>query len=339
MRPIVGTIGGWIVAALLAMLAAAVSPAFAFSVISDAQEIEIGRRADPEIQKRYGVLDDPALQVYVASVGRRLTDAPGVRAYPYRFLVVDSSEVNAFAVPGGYVYVTRGMLAALASEAELAGVLGHEIGHVSNRDGARQLTKGLGLQALTLGLAVASPGGRENAGAWLQVMNGLSSLILLGYSREDELEADGAAIRYLHLAGYDPRGVPAFLRRLRQRERLGGVAYPGVLATHPDSATRLARAETLAGLASAGGHVAGEDEYKRRLDGLAYGDRRDAQRIRLYAAKGGEALDDVARAILGDSGAAWELALLNGIEQKTVLREGQPVKHISRDAARGGLRQ
>lgn len=329
----------WLVAALLVAVAPGVSRAADFSIISEAQEIEIGRRADPEIRNRYGVLDDPALQAYVASVGRRLADTASVRAYPYRFLVVDSSEVNAFAVPGGYVYVTRGMLAALASEAELAGVLGHEIGHVSNRDGARQLTKGLGLQALTLGLAVASPGGRENAGAWLQVMSGLSSLILLGYSREDELEADAAAIRYLHLAGYDPRAVPAFLRRLWQRERLGGVAYPGVLATHPDSATRLARAETLASLASAGGHVAGEDEYKRRLDGLAYGDRRDAQQIRLYGAKGGEALEDVARAILGDSGAAWELALLNGMEQKTRLREGQLVKYISRDAATGGLRQ
>lgn len=338
MRLSAGRIGGWIIAGLLVVQAAGAPTASAISILSEAQEIEIGRRADPEIQKRYGVLDDPALQAYVGSVGRRLADAPGVRTYPYRFLVVDSPEVNAFALPGGYVYVTRGMLAALTSEAELAGVLGHEIGHVSNRDGAKQLTKGLGLQVLTLGLAVVSPGGRGNAGAWIQVMSQLSTLILLGYSRENELEADAAAIDYLHGAGYDPQGVPRVLRRLRQRERFGGVTYPGVLSTHPDSATRIARAETLAGLPRSGSHLIGEEEYKSRLDGLVYGERREKQRIRLYLAKGGETVADVARTVLVDPGAAWELALLNGMDQDTLLREGQLVKYVTRDAAGGGLR-
>jgi len=333
------SIRGWIAASLFVAVAAGVATASAFSIITETQEIEIGRRADPEIQKRYGVLDDPALQGYVSSVGRRLSDAPGVRPYPYRFLVLDSPELNAFALPGGYVYVTRGMLAALASEAELAGVLSHEIAHVSNRDGAQQLTKGLGLQVLTLGLAVASPGGRENAGAWMQVINQLSTLILLGYSREAEMEADAAAIAYLHAAGYDPQGVPRVLRRLRQRERLGGIAYPGVLSTHPDSATRIAKAETLAGLVLSGSHSVGEEEYKSRLDGLAYGERRDGQRVRLYAAKGGETLEDVARSLLGAPGAAWELALLNGIDRGALLREGQLVKYVARDASVGDLHQ
>ena len=332
------SIGGWIAASLFVAVAAGVATASAFSIITETQEIEIGRRADLEIQKRYGALDDPALQAYVVSVGRRVIEAPGVRPYPYRFLVLDSPEVNAFAVPGGYVYVTRGMLAALASEAELAGILGHEIGHVSNRDGAQQLTKGLGLQVLTLGLAVASPGGRENAGAWMQVMNQLSTLILLGYSREAELEADGAAIAYLHSAGYDPQGVPRVLRRLRQRERLGGVTYPGVLSTHPDSGTRIARADTFASLAGSGPHAIGEDEYKSRLDGLAYGDRRDGERIRLYKAKGGETIVEVARTVLGDPGGAWELALLNGMDQGSVLRQGQLVKYAARDAPAGSIR-
>ena len=334
-----GTIRGGIVAGLLVVLAVGAPTSSAFSVISEAQEIEIGRGADPEIQKRYGVLDDPALQAYVTSVGRRLADAPGVRPYPYRFLVVDSPEVNAFALPGGYVYVTRGMLATLTNEAELGGVLGHEIGHVSNRDGAQQLTKGLGLQVLTLGLAVVSPGGRENAGAWMQVMNQLSTIILLGYSREAELEADAAATNYLHGAGYDPQGVPRVLRRLRQRERLGGVTYPGVLSTHPDSGSRIARADTFAGLVGSGPHAIGEDEYKSRLDGLAYGDRRDGQRIRLYKAKGEETIVDLARTVLGDPGAAWELALLNGIDQGSVLRQGQLVKYAARDAPAGSIRR
>jgi predicted Zn-dependent protease len=338
MRPLATAIGGWVVAGLLVALAAGVSPASAFSILSEAQEIEIGRKADPEIQKRYGVVDDPALQAYVASVGRRVTEVPGVRPYPYRFLVLDSPEVNAFAVPGGYVYVTRGMLAALASEAELAGVLGHEIGHVSNRDGARQLTKGIGLQVLTMGLAIISPGGRENAGAWAQVMSQLSTLILLGYSREAELEADAAAVSYLHGAGYDPQAAPRFLRRLRQRERLGGVTYPGILATHPDSATRIARADTLAALPRSGVHAIGDEEYKSRLDGLVYGERGDKQRVRLYVAKAGETIADVARTVLGEPGAAWEVALLNGVDQDTLLREGQLVKYVARDASVGELR-
>jgi predicted Zn-dependent protease len=169
-------------------------------------------------------------------------------------------------------------------------------------------------------------------------MNLLSTLILLGYSREAELEADAAAVNYLHGAGYDPQAVPRVLRRLRQRERLGGVTYPGVLSTHPDSGTRIARADTFAGLVGSGPHAIGEEEYKSRLDGMAYGDRRDGERIRLYKAKGGETILDLARTVLGDPGAAWELALLNGMDQGSVLRQGQLVKYAARDAPAGSIR-
>lgn len=299
----------------------------AFTVISEAQEVALGQQADQEVLKRFGRYEDPALEAYVAGVGERLLKGVETRGFQYQFKVLDSQEVNAMALPGGYVYVTRGMLAELNSEAELAGVLGHEIAHVTQRHAAKQLTRALGYQILTLGLMALSPGGREYAGQWGMVMSQLFQLALLGYGREAELEADEIGLRYTYRAGYDPRVMGGFLRRLRLKERLEGLAYHG-FSTHPETGERVVKAETLAGLlADQGGRlIVGSDSYKAHLEGLVYGDKKGWKRIRIYTARGGESLAQVAREVYKDEKKAWNLAFFNGLKEGIILKEGEKLK-------------
>src|SRR5574337_2162536 len=136
------------------------------SIISEADENEIGKRADEEILKHFGRYRDQQLQAYVESIGQRLLEGIGPTSFHYSFKIIDTAEVNAMALPGGYIYITRGILAMLNNEAQLAGVLGHEIGHATSRHAAKQLTKALGAQILSLGLMAVSPGGRQNTGEW-----------------------------------------------------------------------------------------------------------------------------------------------------------------------------
>lgn len=314
---------------LLALGVMSLSPTVGhtFTVISEAQEVALGQQADQEVQKRFGRYEDPALEAYVASVGERLLKGAETRGFQYHFKILDSQEVNAMALPGGYVYVTRGMLAELNSEAELAGVLGHEIAHVTKRHAAKQLTRALGYQILTLGLMALSPGGREYAGQWGMVMSQLFQLALLGYGREAELEADEVGLRYTYRAGYDPRVMSGFLRRLRLKERLEGLAYHG-FSTHPEMGERIVKVETLAGLLvdQGGKLMIGSDDYKARLEGLVYGDKKGWKRIRVYTAKGGENLAQVAREIYKDEKKAWDLAFWNGLREGITLREGEKLK-------------
>jgi predicted Zn-dependent protease len=300
-----------------------------FTIISEAEENEIGKKADEEILRRYGRYRDQELQAYVESVGQRLLEGIGPSSFRYSFKIVDMPEVNAMALPGGYIYVTRGMMAMLNSEAQLAGVLGHEIGHASARHAANQLTKALGAQILSLGLMALSPGGRENAGNWARVSGAISDHILLGYGREAELEADELGLRAAYRAGYDPREMVGFLRAMKMKERLEALGYHGFQGTHPETTERIVKAETMAGIliAQGGGSLqVNANEYKARLEGLTYGARQDNRRLKIYAAKAGDTPSSVARDILGDQQLAWQVANLNGIKEATIFREGERVK-------------
>jgi predicted Zn-dependent protease len=221
------------------------------------------------------------------------------------------------------------MLAMLNNEAQLAGVLGHEIGHVTSRHAAKQLTKALGAQILALGLVAVSPGGRENTGEWAQVSSALFSHILMGYGREAEMEADERGLRTAYRAGYDPGEMVAFLSAMKVKERLEALGYHGFQGTHPETIDRVVKAETMASILIEQGSGALEvkaNEYKAHLDGLIYGTKRDHRRLKIYVAKGGETPTTVARDILGDQQLAWEVANLNGIKEATIFREGDQVK-------------
>src|SRR5881397_3503447 len=228
-------------------------------LISESQEIAMGRDYDKQVVASIGLYPDSGLQRYMQQFGAPLAATSERPNLPWSFRVVDDPVVNAFALPGGYIYVTRGILAHLNSEAELAGVVGHEIGHVTARHSVSQLSK---QQLAQIGLAVGSL-----ASAGLGVL-------FLKYSRDAERQADDLGLRYMRRVNYDPREMPhvfEMLTRVSQAE--GGGRVPEWLATHPDPENRRGRIEQeIAALPQTFSGVAvNRDAYLRRLDGLVFG--------------------------------------------------------------------
>ena len=301
------------------------------SVISLKTEKKIGKRMDPVILKQMGYYADPFLQDYVKRIGQKLVRVSDKRAIRYEFKVVDEYRENAMAVPGGYIYITRGMLAVLNSEAELAGVLGHEIAHITQRHGARQMTKALGAQILTLAAAAggAIAGGGSIVPA-IALTQGVMANILRGHGREFEFESDEKGLYYAWKAGYDPRESAKFMRRLRQLERLRGIGYHGFGATHPESTMRILKLEGQAhALVRPGQKLAVKaDRYRAQLSGLVSGERKEGMRLRIYRTKGGETLRDIARDVFSNENFALEISLLNDIKEQVPLKPGQRIKMI-----------
>lgn len=317
-----------------ASLATTLLPRFgaAYTLMDEAGDVKIGREADPEILKRFGYYDSPDLQNYIVQTGQRVTTVADTR-FNFQFKVVDQANVNAMALPGGFIYVTRGMLAALNDEAQLAGVLGHEMTHVNSRHGAKLLTKAYGAQLATLiglGAAAAAGGGQAAAGVAM-ISSHITNYMLLGYGRDYELEADEVGMRYAHRAGYDPRRMVLFLRDLRRSEILRGQSsYHGFDATHPDTAVRIAKADTVANLliGQGGALEAKADIYRSHLDKLVYGEAKEQLRLKAYTVKPGDTLASIARQEIGDEGRRFELATLNGLRDDAVLTPGSCLKLI-----------
>ncbi|HTU02639.1 MAG TPA: M48 family metalloprotease [Candidatus Sulfotelmatobacter sp.] len=307
--------------------------ASAFTVTDEAADVKMGREADAQILKEVGYYDGPEIQNYVNQIGQRVVAAGDMR-FSFQFKVVNQTYVNAMALPGGFVYVTRGMLATLNDEAQLACVLGHEATHVNSRHGAKLLTKALGAQLATLvGIGAAAAVGRGSGAVAAATISGhVTNYMLLGYGREYEQEADEVGQRHAHRAGYDPRRMVEFLRLLRRKERLTGQPlYHGLEASHPDTPIRIAKAETMAELlVSEGGSalLVKPDEYKAQLDGLAYGNMAERRVITIYTAQPGDTLATVARSKLGADGSPYELASLNGLPDDAVLAPGTRLKLI-----------
>lgn len=261
--------------ALAAALAAgcAVNPATGkreFTLVTPAQEAAIGREGYNAVATEYGVYDDAALSAYVDSVGRRVARASEQPGLPWKFTVLDDAIVNAFAMPGGYIYVTRGLLAHMQSEAQLAGVLGHEIGHVTARHSARQITQQQ-LAGLGLGIAAAvSPTFRRYGSAAEQGLG----LLMLKYSRDDESQADELGVRYASVSGYDPREIPGTYRTLQRISERAGQSLPQYLSTHPDPGGRAERTRGLAANAAAGraNLIVRQRGFLEHVRGLVYGE-------------------------------------------------------------------
>lgn len=255
----------------LAALSCAVNPVTGkkeFMLYSESQEIELGRQTDAEVAATYGIYDDAALAAYVSKIGLGLaakTQRPGL---PYRFTVLDSPVVNAFAVPGGAVYVTRGILAMMSSEAELAAVLGHELGHINARHSMSQMSKA---QVTQLGLALGSVISKEFAkyaglaGAGLQVL-------FLKYSRDNENQADTLGVDYSRAGGYDPADMAATFVALQKMGDLSGrSSLPGFLSTHPVTADRITHVRSM--LKPEDQKLARRPEaYLQTVQNIVYGD-------------------------------------------------------------------
>jgi predicted Zn-dependent protease len=239
------------------------------SLLSEAEELAIGQQQDAEIRREMGVYDDPALQRYLSDIGQEIARGSHRPNLPWTFTVVDSPAINAFALPGGYIYVTRGILAYLDDEAELAGVLGHEIGHVTARHAAqaytRQAQANLGMTILSIFVPSTRP--FADLGA-----TGLG-VLFLKHGREAEIEADRLGVEYGSGAGYDPAGVPRFLSTLARVNALSERGVPNWLSTHPDPGSRVTKAEPVAGkYLSADARRVNRDQYLERIHGLVFGD-------------------------------------------------------------------
>lgn len=219
-----------------------------FSLVSAAQEAAIGKEGYAATVAEYGLYDDPRLAAYVDSIGQRLARVSELPTLQWHFTVLDDPVVNAFAMPGGYIYITRGILSHLESEAQLAGVMGHEIGHVTARHSARQITQ-QELAGLGLGLAsVFSESFRQYSGAAQQALG----LLMLKYSRDDENMADELGVRYTTAAGWDPREIPNTYLTLQRISARAGQRLPVFLSTHPDPGDRQQRTTALSNAAAAG---------------------------------------------------------------------------------------
>jgi predicted Zn-dependent protease len=245
--------------------------------MSPTDEIKVGAEQHPQLLKTFGgAYDDAELGAYVAAIGGRLAAVSHRPDIAYTFTVLDSPVVNALALPGGYVYVSRGLMALANSEAELAGVIGHEIGHVTARHSAERYSRAVLSQigAGLIGIAGAAAGIPEVG----DVASMGAGLYIRGYSRDQEFQADTLGLQYMTAGGYRPGAVADFLASLRaetalQAEIRGSSADPdafNLLATHPRTIDRVREAQRATGTLDGG--VENRDAYLRRLDGLLYGD-------------------------------------------------------------------
>jgi len=327
--------------ALLAVVTAVIviAPKPALALFKAPDEEEMGRKADEQIVHAYGLYDNEKLQAYVREVGKKTLAGVVEPQYEYHFKLMDDAMVNAFALPGGYIYVTRGLLAVLNSEAALAGVIGHEIGHVIGHHAVKKMKKSLGQTLLALGGLAVSKDIRANAGAWLSITTSLSQQILLGYGRDMEMESDQEGIILTHEAGYDPLAVVGFLQSLRTLEKLGGRGYHGFQATHPDTIVRIIEAESKAGILAGRGkeYRYYRDRYLDMIEGLRYGRPKwhgrtlPPYKIHIHTVKKGETFRSIARDISGNQALALEIATLNAMDHNDPLTPGMRVKTLVKE--------
>jgi len=250
-----------------------------FSLMSEDKEIELGHEQDAQVRKEMGVYGDQALQQYINDVGLKLAQVSERPNLPWHFTVVDTPAINAFALPGGYIYITRGILPFLDDEAQLAGVMGHEIGHVTARHAARQYSRTTASQVgLILGSILV-----PQAAPMAQLGETGLGLLLLKNSRDDELEADSLGAKYAARAGWDPDGIPQMLTTLgRIEETSDSKGVPNWMQTHPVAEDRVQKVQAAVRDAEQGAtkFTTDHDGYLKRIDGLVYGDNPDQGIVR-----------------------------------------------------------
>ena len=206
------------------------------------EEVRISREFRREAKKQFKFVNDPEVERYIDRIGQRILSAAGPQPFDYRFFVVDDSQLNAFAVPGGTIYMYTGLIERAKSTDEIAGVLGHEITHIKNHHMARASGPDAisVLSLLSMVLLARSGSGAQAAGA---VGQAVSATRQIAYGRQLEMEADTLGVRYMSAAGYDPKGSLAFLKTLDQERALNPVDIPPYLMTHPMSQERVANME------------------------------------------------------------------------------------------------
>ncbi|PKV76093.1 M48 family metalloprotease [Pontibacter ramchanderi] len=240
--------------------------------MSESQEIALGKEADPQIVAQFGLYEDPNLQRFINEKGQQMAKISHRNNLNYEFKIVDSPVINAFAVPGGYVYFTRGIMAHFNNEAQFAGVLGHEIGHITARHSAQQQSKSILAQGgLLLGM-ILSP---TIAQYGQEVSQGLG-LLMLKYSRDAERESDKLGVEYSTKIGYDASEMADFFTTLQRKQEEGGQAIPSLLSSHPDPGDRYNTVHQLADEEQRKQNLTdpkvGRNSYLKMIDGMIYGE-------------------------------------------------------------------
>ncbi len=243
------------------------------SFMSEAREIAMGKESDPAIVAQFGLYENEEIQQFIESRGQEMAAISHRSGLDYEFKVLDSPVVNAFAVPGGYVYFTRGILAHFNNEAQFAGVLGHEIGHVTARHSAQQYTKQMLTQVAFMGGMIASEKFRSMAGEAMQGME----LLFMKFSRSDESESDYLGVQYSCEVGYDAHHMADFFNTLsRLSTNDDGERIPEFMSTHPDPGRRYQEVNRMtdAWQAENGNNntKVNRDSYLEMIDGLVYGE-------------------------------------------------------------------
>jgi len=243
------------------------------NLLSESQEVELGKQAKQEAEQTYGVYKEkPELSQYIEGIGKRLSRESGRPDLPWSYEIVDDASVNAFALPGGPIFITRGILGYLNTEAQLAAVLGHETGHVAARHSVNQMSK---QQVAQLGLGIGSILSPTVASA-AQVASAGLQVLFLKYSREDETQADELGFRFMTKVDYDPsQMIPLFQMLDGVSKQAGAGKTPEWLQTHPDPGNRLAATQQrlkteLKG--STQGMKVEREKYLQMIDGISFGE-------------------------------------------------------------------
>ena len=231
----------------LALAMLLLSSSFSWGMMSVEQERQMRDRLLSMVRAKVQLVTDPEVVQYVADAGRKILDQVKVRYFNYEFFVIKDEGMNAFAMPGGLVFVHTGLLENIDSENELVCVLAHEIGHVQGRHIARRIERMQRVNIASLAVAVAGLflGDSQASSAILATSSAFSASMALKYSREDEEEADRRAYQWICRAGYDPRGLASVLKKMQKYRWLGTDAIPSYLSTHPGAAQRLTYLEQL----------------------------------------------------------------------------------------------
>ena len=205
------------------------------NIFTDAQEVQLGKQFSQEIEKEMKIYSDPIVTAYIDQLGQHLANHSQRQNITYHFKVVNTEVVNAFAVPGGYLYVNIGLIRAAENESELAGVIGHEIGHVVGKHGVKQMTRQLGLAAVAQ-LAL----GEDQSKLEQMVASLAANGVLMKYSRDAEREADIYAVQEMYDAGIDPEGMATFFEKLLKLQQGKPSRLAQMFSTHPPTTQRIA---------------------------------------------------------------------------------------------------
>ena len=250
-----------------------------FVMMTEQQELSLGQQSYQQILKQYPIYKDEKLRAYVQQVGEKLASNSHRSNLQYQFFVVDSADINAFALPGGYIFINRGLLAYLNSEAEMAAVLGHEIGHVTARHGVRQQSQAAAWNILGQAVAIGT-----GVGAAGDLTNVVGNAVVSGYGRDMELEADGLGAQYLARSNYNPEAMVEVVEVLKTQDEFArdqaarkgeepkASGYHGLFDTHPDNDTRLQQVIGPARGLVSGQQVENREVFLNHLEGLPIGD-------------------------------------------------------------------